>query len=107
MGSSFEFPKGKTGYAEIMTIRTDGAGLSMLLRHFDGGLATAWEEKTAPMIFAAANCDANTVTFDGQGEHAGEHMTYTRTGDALHIVADFLHHGTPIHAEWHMTRAGD
>jgi hypothetical protein len=107
MGSSFEFPKGKAGYAEIMTIRGDGAAISMVLRHFDGGLATAWEDKAAPMVFAAARCDTDTVTFDGQGDHAGEHMTYTRAGDTLHIGADFLHHGVPIHAEWHMIRAAD
>jgi hypothetical protein len=29
-------------------------------------------------------------------------MTYTRSSDALLIVADFLHQGKPHHEEWHM-----
>jgi hypothetical protein len=107
MGSAWEFPKGKGGYAEIMTIRSDGDTVAMLLRHFDGGLSHAWEERTVPMVFAASGCGINTVVFSGQGEHAGERMTYTRSVDALLIVADFLHHGVPDHEEWHMNRAKD
>jgi hypothetical protein len=38
MGSSWEFPEGKAGYAEIMTIKPDGDAVVMVLRHFDGGL---------------------------------------------------------------------
>jgi hypothetical protein len=107
MGSSWEFPKGKAGYAELMTIKRDGEAISMLLRHFDGGLVRAWEERDAPMVFTASGCSAHSVIFDGQGDHAGEHLTYRRTGKNLLIVGDFLHHGTPDHEEWHMTRAGD
>ena len=105
MGSAWEFSKGQAGYAEVMTIRQDGDGLSMLLRHFDGGLARAWEEPTAPMVFAASDCAAHSATFSGQGAHAGERMTYTRSSDELLIVADFLHHGQPHHEEWHMRLA--
>ena len=43
----------------------------------------------------------------GQGDHAGEHITYKRTGDSLLIIGDFLRHGTPSRMEWRMTRAGD
>jgi len=107
MGSAWEFPKGKAGYAEIMTIRSDADTVSMLLRHFDGGLSHAWEERSVPMVFAASDCGINTVVFSGQGEHAGERMTYTRSADALLIVADFLHHGVPDHEEWRMNRAKD
>jgi len=107
MGSSREIPKGKAGYAEIMTVRLNGNAISMYLRHFDGALSGAWEERDAPMIFTAVNCDASSAVFDGQGDHAGEHLTYKRSGDSLLIIGDFLHHGTPSRMEWRMTRAGD
>jgi hypothetical protein len=56
---------------------------------------------------SAASCDAGSAVFDGQGDHAGEHLTYKRSGDSLLIIGDFLHHGTPSRMEWHMARAGD
>ena len=107
MGNAWEFRQGKSGFAEIMTVRPDGDSISMFLRHFDGGLKSAWEERNAPMVFMASSCERNGVIFDGQGDHAGEHMAYRRSGDSLSIVADFLHHGTPDHEEWHMVRAGN
>jgi hypothetical protein len=107
MGSSWEFPPGKSGYAEIMTIRPEGAEPAMILRHFDGGLAHAWEEREAPMVFTATDCTGQSVLFSGQGAQAGEQMKYTRGGDSLLIAADFLHHGTPQHIEWHMQRSGE
>jgi hypothetical protein len=107
MGSSWEFPEGKAGFAEVMTIRTDGAAVSMFLRHFSGDLGRAWEEQNSPMVFTLSKCSAASATFDGQGKNVGEHMTYTRTGDALLISADFLHKGVPSHVEWHMVRKGD
>jgi hypothetical protein len=57
------------------------------------------------MVFNASDCADHSVLFNGQGEHAGERMRYSRSGDSLTIVADFLHHGTPQHVEWHMTRS--
>jgi hypothetical protein len=107
MGTAWEFPPGKSGYAEITTIRKDGAAVSMLLRHFDGGLSRAWEDREAPMVFTATECGQQTVSFAGQGEHTGEHMSYTRKGEELHIVADFLHQGKSVHVEWHMLKGGD
>jgi hypothetical protein len=107
MGSSWEFPAGKSGFAEIMTVRPDGDSISMYLRHFDGGLSKAWEERDAPMVFKASSCDSNSVIFDGQGNHDGEHMTYRRVGDKLTILADFVHRGIPDHEEWHMIRVAD
>jgi Domain of unknown function (DUF6265) len=107
MGSSWEFPEGKAGYAEVMTVRPDGDATVMVLRHFDGGLKRAWEERDGPMVFRAALCDRNSAVFDGQGDHVGEHLTYKRTADQLLIVGDFLHHGTPDHEEWHMIRSTD
>jgi hypothetical protein len=79
MGSAWEFPAGKSGYAE----------------------------RGAPMVFAASSCEPNGVIFDGQCDHAGEHMSYRRSGNKLTILADFLHHGTPDHEEWHMVLARD
>ena len=108
MGSSWEIPKGNVGFAEVMTVRPNANAISMYLRHFDGALSGAWEERNAPMMFTAVNCDASSAVFDGQGDHAGEHITYKRTGDSLLIIGDFLlHHGTPSRMEWRMTRAGD
>jgi hypothetical protein len=102
MGSAFEFGKDGKGYAEASTVRQDGAAINMVLRHFDIDLGRAWEERTAPMIFAAASCDGKSAVFDGQGEHAGEHLTYKRTANGLTIIGDFLHHGKPAHVEWMM-----
>jgi hypothetical protein len=107
MGSSWEFPPGKAGYAEIMTVRPDGGSISMFLRHFDAGLKGAWEERGAPMVFQLSSCDRETANFEGQGDHAGERMSYRRSGERLLIVADFLHHGTPDHEQWQMVRAGN
>jgi Domain of unknown function (DUF6265) len=107
MGSSWEFPKGRAGCAELMTVRQDSTAIAMILRHFDGGLAKAWEERDAPMVFTASSCERDSVVFDGQGDHVGEHLTYRRSVKNLLIVGDFLHHGTPEHEEWHMIRAGD
>jgi hypothetical protein len=61
MGSSWEIPNGKA--------------ISMYLRHFDGALSSAWEERNAPMVFTAVKCDTSSAVFDGQGDHAGEHHT--------------------------------
>jgi Domain of unknown function (DUF6265) len=112
MGSSFEAHADGTGYAEAMTIRQDGTAILMVLRHFDLGLKRAWEEREAPMIFAAATCESNAAVedravFDGQGDHQGEHLTYKRSGESLLIVGDFLHHGKPDHEEWHMVLGKD
>jgi hypothetical protein len=107
MGSAWEFPPGKAGYAEVMTIRTDGAAPVMRLRHFDGGLARAWEERETPMEFGATECSTDNALFSGLGSHVGERMRYTRSGDNLLISADFIHHGTTQHVDWHMKRAGE
>jgi hypothetical protein len=107
MGLAWEFPPGKSGFAEIMTIRSDGDSIAMYLRHFDGGLSKAWEERDAAMVFTASSCTRGSAVFDGQRDHAGEHMAYRRVGNKLSIVADFLHHGAPDHEEWHMILAHD
>jgi Domain of unknown function (DUF6265) len=105
MGSAFESSPDGKGYAEIMTVRQDSGSIRMVLRHFDMALSGAWEERTAPMVFIASNCDGTSAVFDGQDNHVGEHLTYKRTGDTLFIVGDFLHHGKPDHEEWRMVAA--
>jgi len=107
MGSSWEFTGSQSGYAEIMTVRSEGSGLVMVLRHFDAGLAKAWEERDAPMIFTVSRCEPNAAVFDGDGAHASEHLSYRRSGNKLLITGDFLHHGQPDHEEWHMVSSGD
>jgi hypothetical protein len=105
MGTSFESSDNGKGYAELMTVREDGGSINMVLRHFDLALSKAWEPQAAPMIFTAASCGGTSATFDGQGDHAGEHLIYKRTGDTLLIVGEFLHQGKPDHEEWHMVAA--
>jgi hypothetical protein len=105
MGTAFASnPDGK-GFAEIMTVREENGSVRMVLRHFDLGLTRAWEERTAPMVFVASTCEAASAVFDGQDDHAGEHLTYKRSGETLTIVGDFLHHGKPDREEWHMIAA--
>jgi hypothetical protein len=107
MGSAWEFPPGKTGYAEILTISSEQGSVSMFLRHFDAGLAHAWEERGDPMVFAATDCEDQKAIFSGQAAHAGERLTYVRSGERLEILADFLHQGKAVHVEFHMIRAGE
>jgi hypothetical protein len=104
---AWEFPPGRSGYAEIMTVKQDGDAITMLLRHFDGGLTRAWEERDAPMVFKASVCEKSSVVFDGHGDHEGEHLTYKRSGAHLLIIGDFLHKGVPDHEEWQMIKASE
>ncbi len=108
MGTAWSFPRdGKPGFAEIMTIRAEGAGIALVLRHFDVGLSRAWEEREAPMIFSAAQCTARAAVFDGQGARAGEHLTYEHSDDRLKVVGDFLHNGKAVRVEWQMRKGAD
>jgi len=104
MGTAWEFPAERSGYAELMTIRATAGVPTMYLRHFDGALSRAWEGRSAPMTFIASKCGANSIVFDGQFDHSGEHLTYERSGDNLIIMGDFLHHGVPDHEQWQMVR---
>jgi Domain of unknown function (DUF6265) len=107
MGSSWEAGEDGKGYTEVMTVGQETGSIRMVVRHFDLALSKAWEERTAPMVFAAASCDGTSAVFDGQDDHAGEHLLYQRSGENLLIVGDFLHHGKPDHEEWHMIAARD
>jgi len=105
MGSAWEVSQDGKGYAEIMTVREETGSVHMVLRHFDLALSKAWEERTAPMVFTASSCNGTSAVFDGQDGHTGEHLTYTRSGETLLIVGDFLHQGKPVREEWHMIAA--
>jgi hypothetical protein len=98
MGSSWALhPSRPGGVVEAETIQAATAGaVTLTLRHFTADLVAAWEDKTAPMVFAAADCAPNTVVFDGQADHAGEHIAYRRAGDALTFTGDFMHGGKPV-----------
>jgi len=106
MGSSWVFPAGgKAGFAEIMTVRTEGDAINMVLRHFDNALRGAWEERDAPMVFLATDCEAGRAVFDGIGARTGERLTYERNPQGLKITGDFVHDGKPGHVQWQMARA--
>ncbi|MGO9935627.1 MAG: DUF6265 family protein [Steroidobacteraceae bacterium] len=106
MGSSWTYPAKGAGFAEAMAIVADGGQVVMRLRHFDRGLKGAWEEKSAPMIFALSKCDENTAVFSADESHAGERLTYSRSGAELTIVGDFIHQGKPLRVEFHLIKNG-
>ena len=108
MGSGWSFPAdGKGGFAEIMTVRSDGGALKMVLRHFDVTLSRAWEEREAPMEFLASHCSAQLAVSEGSGARAGERLTYEATSTGLQITGDFLHQGKPVQVKWRMIRSAD
>ena len=107
MGSAWELPADKPGFAEVMSIRQDGDSTFMVLRHFDGALKRAWEDKESPMIFKVASCSPFHVVFDGQADRTGEHMSYDRKEDQLTITGDFIHAGKTNHMEWPMVLSKD
>jgi hypothetical protein len=104
-GSSWVVTGGKLGFAEALSITVQDGVVEMHLRHFDGALNRAWEEKDAPMIFRLARCDASSAVFDGIGDKAGEHITYRRSGDDLDFTGDFLPKGKAVRLEVHMHKA--
>lgn len=87
------------GVIEAMAFVEENGHPVMRLRHFDSTLGHAREEQDAPMLFVAANCSENSVTLDGTGDQAGEHFTYTREGNRLKFVGEFIHGGQPMRVE--------
>jgi|HubBroStandDraft_6_1064221.scaffolds.fasta_scaffold09323_5 hypothetical protein len=104
-GSSWEAKGTTLSFAEAASITDQAGTIEMRLRHFDGALKNAWEEKDTPMVFRLARCDANSAVFDGTAAQLGEHITYRRTGDQLDFIGDFLRKGTPFRVELSMQRA--
>jgi len=100
LGSSWLLHPGRAGgVLEAETIMSDAGTITLRIRHFDDTLAQAREDKDAPMVFLASSCAENEVVFDGQGDRAGEHITYRREGDRMRFIGDFIHQGKPIHVE--------
>ena len=96
----------KYGFAvEVVPRFEDDGRPVMRLRHFDSTLGHAREDKDTPMLFVAANCTTNSVTLDGTGDQAGEHFIYTREGNRMKFVGEFIHGGKPIHVEVEFTGA--
>jgi len=87
------------GVLESMIVTMENGAPTMRLRHFDSTLAHAREEKDAPMIFVVSGCGTGSVVLDGTGPQTGEHFTYSRDGDTLKFVGDFVHDGKPLRAE--------
>jgi len=104
MGSSWLLHKDTPGgVIEVMALMEDGGRPVMRLRHFDSTLGHAREEKDAPMLFVASDCAPNSVTLDGTGDQTGEHFIYTRGGNRMKFVGEFIHGGQPIHVELEFT----
>jgi hypothetical protein len=91
------------GVIESMIVVMENGAPTMRIRHFDSTLAHAREEKDAPMLFVASKCDDKTAVLDGTGSQQGEHFTYSRAGDVLTFVGDFIHGGKPVRAEAHFS----
>ena len=106
-GSSWVTQGGKLSFAEALSIVPQDGSLEMHLRHFDGALNRAWEEREAPMRFRLATCEPGVAVFEGLGDKTGEHITYRRSGDVLEFVGDFLRKGQPLRVEVRMQRSAD
>jgi hypothetical protein len=99
LGSAWEAKGTTLSFVEAEDILAQNDRIELRLRHFDGSLSRAWEEKDSPMVFVLAQCDARSAVFDGTGSKMGEHITYRKTADGLTFVGDFLHQGKPVHIE--------
>ena len=47
---------------------------------------------------------ADSVVLDGKGPQSGERFTYSRQGESLKFVGDFIHGGVPVRAEAHFAK---
>ncbi|MEA1649418.1 DUF6265 family protein [Nitrospirillum sp. BR 11164] len=107
-GSAWETAKdGTPHFVEALSLAPSDGKITLRLRHFDGTLARAWEDKTAPVTFIANQCSLQSVVFEGVGPHAGERITYARTKDRLSFVGEFIHKGKPHRVDLEMSRTGD
>jgi hypothetical protein len=106
-GSAWVVQGSAVSFVEANSISVQGTSVEMHLRHFDGTLGHAWEEKDVPLVFTLAKCEGQSAVFDGSGAKTGEHITYRRTGDSLIFVGDFLRRGAPLRVEVDFTKAKD
>ncbi|TWB22654.1 hypothetical protein FBZ89_103280 [Nitrospirillum amazonense] len=107
-GSAWETAKdGTPHFMEVLNLSQAEGKVTLRMRHFDGTLTRAWEDKTAPVTFVASQCSLQTVVFQGQGTNTGERITYARTKDRLSFVGEFIHKGKPHRVDLEMSRSGD
>lgn len=106
-GSSWVKAPGKPAFVESMMIGIYGTQLGLRLRHFARDLGHAMEEADVPMLFNLASCDINVAVFEGQGNKAGERITYQRTADQLLFTGDFLREGKPFQVKVGFRRTAD
>jgi hypothetical protein len=104
-GSSWVAKATAVNFVEALSIAPQNDRIEMHLRHFDGSLSRAWEDKELPMVFVLAQCDGQSAVFDGTGAKQGEHITYRKTAEGLTFVGDFLHGSKPIRVEVKMRKA--
>ena len=105
LGSAWEAKGAMLSFVEALSVLPQNDRIEMHLRHFDGPLNHAWEDKDSPMIFALVQCDDESAVFDGVGVRAGEHITYRKTAEGLRFVGDFLHQGKSVRVEVNMHQA--
>ncbi|MDG3440502.1 DUF6265 family protein [Nitrospirillum amazonense] len=107
-GSAWETAKdGTPHFVEALSLSLTDGKVTLRMRHFDGTLARAWEDKMTPVTFTATRCGPGDVVFEGVGGHAGERITYARTKDRLSFVGEFIHKGKPHRVDLEMSRTGD
>jgi Domain of unknown function (DUF6265) len=107
IGSSWSLHTDRpSGGLEAETIEADSDHIALRLRHFDATLGHEREGQDAPMLFTTSACAPNVVTFDGQGDRAGEHITYRRRGGSMDFIGDFIHAGAPVKVEITFVLAG-
>ena len=108
MGSSWSLhPAAPGGLVEIESIVADADGqVRLRVRHFGPALDRPWEPLAAPMTFVAASCGQQAATFDGEADHAGEHIAYRRAGAVLTFTGDFLHAGKSFQVVINFDQAG-
>jgi hypothetical protein len=75
IGSAFESRLEGKGHAEIMTVRQDSGSIRWFCVISTGHSVGPGKSGAAPMVFVASNCDGASAVFDGQDDHAGEHLT--------------------------------
>ena len=80
---------GKAQVYELLSIRQEGPGLVLLLRHFDPQLR-AREEKDAPLVIPLARAAPGEVVFEGKSTKGGLlRLTYRKQGaDAMEGVLE-------------------
>ena len=70
-GSTWEAAGVNLSFVEAPSISSQDGRVEMHLRHFDGSLNKAWEDRDSPMIFALVQCDGRSAVFDGTGTPNG------------------------------------